>query len=293
LQFIATAAGGARQVINGIRVGTTTSYRAIWTPTNPDTYTITTQASVGNVQGTSTGSRRVVVSDIVGLAPSITLTRAAGVSGVPGTATTASTADFAATAADPDGAVVEVEFFLNRNSIGLARRDPSGNTWRITASFAGLQPGATEIVALARDSSGNIVASPTSNVTVNAAASIAPSITITPSTTNPAFNRQVQLRANARDTDGTVNSVQFFANATGDRDVEQRGFALPLQLDADRFGNLLPLGGRNRQHRHHHRVAHGGSDGPAQQSGARERRVHPADLPGHREHDEHQPDRLR
>jgi hypothetical protein len=214
LQFIATAAGGARQVITGTRIVPTTSYRAIWTPTNPDTYTISTQASIGNVQGTSSASRRVVVSDVIGLAPSITLTRAPGVSGFPGSAQTASTADFAATAQDPDGAVVEVEFFLNRYSIGQARRDPQGNTWRLTAAFAGLQPGATEVVALARDSTGNVVASNTGNINVTAAASIAPSITITPSSTNPAFNRQIQLRANARDTDGTVTSVVYYANAT-------------------------------------------------------------------------------
>lgn len=214
MQFVATAAGGSRQIINGIRVGNTTTFRAIWTPQNPDTYTITTQASVGVVQGTSTASRRVVVTEIFGLAPTVSLTRAPGVSGVPGSATTASTADFAATATDPDGSIVEVEFFLNRNSVGLARHDPQGNTWRITAPFAGLQPGATEVVALARDSSGNVVASPTNNINVTAATSIAPSVTVTPSSTNPAFNRQVQLRANARDSDGTVTSVQYFANGT-------------------------------------------------------------------------------
>ncbi len=214
LQFVATAGGGSRQLINGIRVGTTTTYRAIWTPVNPDTYTVTTQASVGQVQGTSTASRRVVVTEVLGLAPSVTLTRATGVSGVPTTATTASTADFSATATDPDGSIVEVEFFLTRNSVGQARKDPQGNTWRVTASFAGLLPGATEVVALARDSSGNISASPTSNINVTAASSIAPSIAITPSTLNPAFNRAVQLRSNARDSDGNVNSVQYFANAT-------------------------------------------------------------------------------
>jgi hypothetical protein len=214
LQFVATAAGGARQLINGIRVGTTTTYRAIWTPTNPDTYTLTTQASVGIVQGTSTASRRVVVNNVVGLAPTISLTRSPGVSGFPSSASTASTADLAATATDPDGAVVSVEFFLDRNSIGQARRDPQGNTWRITAAFAGLLPGSIEIVARAQDSSGNVVASNTSTINVTAASSIAPSITITPSTVNPAFNRAVQLRSNARDSDGTVSSVQYFANAT-------------------------------------------------------------------------------
>ena len=208
LQFIATATGGARTTINGIRVGTTNTYRAIWTPTTPDTYSVSTQANIGTTaSGTSTISRRVVVTNLQGLAPSVTLT-------VPTTATTASTVNFTATATDSDGSVVEVEFFLNRNSIGQAARDPQGNTWRLTASFAGVPLGAAEVVALARDSSGNVAASPTSNVNVTAASSIAPSVTITPSTTNAAFNRQVQLRSNARDTDGTVTSVQYFANAT-------------------------------------------------------------------------------
>jgi hypothetical protein len=124
------------------------------------------------------------------------------------------TADFCATATDPDGSVVQVEFFLDRNSVGLARKDPDGNTWRLTAAFAGLLPGATEVVALAKDSSGNIVASSTANISVTAASSIAPSITVTPSTTNPAFNRAVTLRSNARDSDGSVSTVQYFANAT-------------------------------------------------------------------------------
>ena len=215
LQFIATNSLGQRTTINGTRVNAnSTSYRAIFTPTTADTYTITTLASVGIVQGSSSDSRRVVVNTIQGLAPSVTLTRSPGVSGFPGSATTASTADLAATATDPDGSIVSVEFFLDRNSIGQARRDPQGNTWRLTASFAGLQPGSIEIVALARDNSGNVVASNTGSISISAPSSIAPSIAITPSTVNPAFNRVVQLRANARDSDGTVTTVQYFANAT-------------------------------------------------------------------------------
>lgn len=217
LQFIATGASvGGRPIITGQRVGSTSTYRAIWTPTIADTYTISTQASLGAVQGVSPAATnpRVTVREVIGLAPSITLTRATGVSGVPTAANTASTADFCATATDPDGSIVAVEFFLNRNSLGQARRDPIGNTWRITASFAGLQPGNNEVVALARDSSDNIVASPTSQINVSTSLGIAPSISITPSTTNAAFNRAVQLRSNARDSDGSVSSVQYFANAT-------------------------------------------------------------------------------
>jgi hypothetical protein len=207
VQFIATAANGARTTINGTRIGTTTTYRAIWAPTTPGTFSISTQATVGTTQGTSTNSRRVVVSNVTGLAPSVSIN-------VPGSATTASNASFIATATDSDGSVVEVEFFLNRNSIGFAKRDDLANTWRLTADFAGLPLGNNEVVALARDSNGNVAASGTSFVNVTAASSIAPSVTIEPSTLNAAFNRQVQLRANARDTDGTIASVQYFANGT-------------------------------------------------------------------------------
>jgi hypothetical protein len=210
LTFFATSAGGARTPINGVRVGTSTNYRAIWVPTTPGTFSLSTQANIGTgAQGTSPVSRTVVVSNLQGLAPSVSINN-----GVPTAAQTASTANFTATATDPDGSVVEVEFFLNRNSIGQAIKDPSGNTWRLTGSFANVFPGTVEIVALARDSSGNVAASTTNNITVTAAASIAPTITITPSTLNAAFNRQVQLRATARDTDGTINTVQYFANAT-------------------------------------------------------------------------------
>lgn len=207
LQFIATASNGARSTINGTRIGTTPTYRAIWTPTTPGTFTISTQATVGTTQGTSANSRRVVVTNIQGLAPTVSIN-------VPGTVTTASNANFTATATDSDGSVVEVEFFLNRNSIGFAKRDDLANTWRLTADFAGLQLGTNEVVALARDSSGNVASSPTSFINVTAASSIAPSVTIEPSTLNAAFNRQVLLRANARDTDGSISSVQYFANGT-------------------------------------------------------------------------------
>lgn len=210
VSFVAAGTSGARATITNVqRVGTTNTYRAIWTPTVADTYTVTSTAAIGTtVSGNSGNSRRVVVNNIAGLAPTVALN-------VPVTATTASNVNFTATATDSDGSVVGVEFFLNRNSIGQATRDQLTNTWRMTASFAGVTPGAgIEVVALARDTAGNVAASPTSTLTVAAATSIAPSIAISASATDVAFSQQVQLTANARDTDGTVTGVQYFANGT-------------------------------------------------------------------------------
>jgi hypothetical protein len=207
LVFIATGNNGTRTQIGGVRVGTTNTYRAIWTPTTADSYTLVTQATVAGVQSTSSVSRQVVVNELVGIAPSISIS-------VPGTVTTASAVNLTATAADSDGSVVGVEFFVNRNSAGQAVRDQAANTWRVQTSFAGINPGSVEVVARATDNSGNVVASSTSFINLTAASSIPPTITIDPSTTNAAFSRQVQLRANARDSDGTVNSVQYFANGS-------------------------------------------------------------------------------
>jgi hypothetical protein len=206
VSFVATGTNGGRTTVGGTRVGTTTTYRATWTPATADTFSVVSQATVGTVSGNSTTARRVVVTTVVGIAPVVSIS-------TPNSTTTVSTVNLTATASDSDGSVIGVEFFINRNSIGQAVRDQLTNTWRITASFANVPVGATEVVALARDSAGNVAASAINTVTVNAATGAAPTLTIFPSTTNVAFNRQLQLTADARDTDGSISSVQYFANA--------------------------------------------------------------------------------
>lgn len=206
VQFIASASTGQRTTINATRVGTTTTYRAIWTPILADTYTVVSSSVVGSSPtATSSVSRRIVVNNLVGIAPTVSIS-------VSGTVSSASTANLTATANDSDGAVSSVEFFLNRNSIGFATRDQLTSTWRLSASFVGLPLGSTEIVALVRDSSDNVAASPTSFINIVAATSLAPTFTTITATPNSvATGRQMQFTANARDTDGTV-SVQYFAN---------------------------------------------------------------------------------
>jgi hypothetical protein len=204
--FINTLTG--QTLATGTRVGLTDTYRAIWTPSQANTYSVAAR-SADNVGGstTSTASRRVVVNNVVGIAPTISTS-------IPTSASTASTANFIATASDSDGSVVGVEFFMNRISIGQAVRDQQTNTWRLVANYAGVNVGTVEVVALARDSSGNVAASSTTFVSLSAAQSIAPSITLNASSTNVPYSRQVQLTASARDSDGSVSSVQYFANGS-------------------------------------------------------------------------------
>ncbi len=213
VSFTAVATSGARTTVNATQVTGTTTYRAVWTPATAGTYTITSTALVPGTttSSTSANSRRVTVNGIVGISPTITLNAPANNA----TVTTASTVNFTATATDSDGSVVDVEFFVGRNSVGHAVRDQLTNTWRLTVSFAGYPVGTTDIVALARDNAGNVNdPTATTNINVVAASSLPPTVTILSSDLNPAFSRQVQLTANARDTDGTVTSVQYFANGT-------------------------------------------------------------------------------
>ena len=215
VQFVISGTGtnNQRTTINGTRIGTSTSYRAIWTPTIADTYTLSSAATVGQfntpaaVTTNSAQSRRVVVNLVNGIAPTVNFN-------IQGSVTSASNVNLIATANDSDGSVVDVEFYVNRNSIGQAVREQLTNSWRLSTSLVGLPLGNTEIVALVRDSSGNIAASPTTNVNLSAASSLAPTISsITANPTAVSFSRPVQLTANANDPDGTV-SIQYFANGT-------------------------------------------------------------------------------
>jgi len=209
--FVATGSGGARTNITNVqRVGTSTTYRATWVPTVADTYTVSSSASIGTVSATSPVSHRVVVTNVSGIAPVVSI---AG--GFPASVTTASTANFTATASDGDGAVVSVEFFLNRSSLGFATRDQLNNTWRFTASFSNLVAGSYELVALARDNTGNLTASNTGTITVTSATTSArPSITVFASPTSIAFGQSIVLTASASSVTGTVTGIQYFANST-------------------------------------------------------------------------------
>ena len=209
--FAATNSGGRATNVTGTRIGTTSTYRAIFTTTTADTYTITSQATIGTganaITTTSSQSRRVVVNNVVGIAPTVTIS-------VPSSATSVSSANLTATAtAAGGGAITNVEFFLGRNSIGQAVRDQLTNTWRMTASFVGLTTGNTEIVALARDSAGNIAASTTTNINITTGTGAPPSVNVFVNPTSVTLGQNIVLTATAGSITSTVSSVTYFANA--------------------------------------------------------------------------------
>lgn len=117
---------------------------------------------------------------------------------------TGATVAIAATAADADGTVASVEFFVDGVSIGVDVSSP------YTANYTGVV-GTHTLTAKATDNSGAITTS--SVVTISVANNPAPTCSITSPTTGTTFivGDLVSIAANATD-NGSVASVEFFVD---------------------------------------------------------------------------------
>ena len=114
-----------------------------------------------------------------------------------------------ATASDSDGAVTQVQFFVNGASIGTDTTSPFSASWT---------PGSADtytLTAVATDNEGATTTSTAVHVTIKPP-NVAPSVSITAPANGAAFTAPVtvDITASASDSDGTVASVQFFANGS-------------------------------------------------------------------------------
>lgn len=159
-------------------------------------------ARVTDINNLSVTSSELTVNVVPNQAPQIAITTP--------TATTAlafnTGATFAVTASDTDGTIDRVEFFANGASIGVATKSPFQINWTPTSS------GPVSLTARATDNGGATTTSTMVNVTVSPGQP--PVVTLT-SPRNGSVARvgsASNLTATATDTDGSVVSVQFFAN---------------------------------------------------------------------------------
>lgn len=177
-------------------------YLVDWTPNSPGNYTLIARAT-DNV-GNQTTSSPVTVTVTSGAAPSVTLTSPSVTSivsaGMP--------VNLTATAGDLDGTVASVKFLVNGIVVGTASGVPYTASWKPSAAgFYSLQARAT-------DNAGNITDSSVVLLTV-----LANQLPL-PKLTSPANGATVRaavgltLMATATDVDGTISSVEFFANGT-------------------------------------------------------------------------------
>lgn len=189
--------------VNGVPLSTDAAfpYAAAWTPLALGTYSLTARAtdSVGNI----TDSAPIVVTAGSSAAPTVAVTNPAN-----GSAYTVGTSlNLAADAADSDGTVASVQFFVNGLLQGAADLiSPYSAQW--TAGSTGVYT----ITAQATDNTGNVTTS--APITVTIGANAAPTVALTSPATGLSYGlgNSVLIAATAADADGTVVSVQFFAN---------------------------------------------------------------------------------
>ena len=184
--------------VDGVSVGidNTAPFEAVYNATVGG-HTITATAIDGDCLTADSQTINVTVSS--NSAPTVTLA-------APTVAVEGSSITLSSTASDSDGAITEVEFFVNGVSVGVDVSAPYSVVWTATLGID------QAITAVATDDSGLSTTSNEVLITVNT--NIAPTVSITfPfSTTDVTAPEMVALTADAVDSDGTIVSVEFFIN---------------------------------------------------------------------------------
>jgi uncharacterized protein YjbI with pentapeptide repeats len=167
-----------------------------------------TTCSDGSNSDDNDGDNFTCESNFIGnQPPTVSLTSPADNS----TVNKGATVTISATAADPDGSVDFVEFYVGTTRINTDGAAPYSSDWTplVTGTFV--------LTAKAYDFDGGITTS--QPVTVNvvpAPTNVPPTVTITSPANNATVNRSsgTIIRANASDSDGTVIKVEFYAGST-------------------------------------------------------------------------------
>jgi uncharacterized protein (DUF1800 family) len=161
-------------------------------------YAATSGTSSWSASGGSNASNR---------APTVSLTSPANGATLPLNTAVSLTA----TAADADGVVAKVEFFVNASKIGEDTSAPYSFTWTPSAA------GSYALTASATDDKGSTATSAPVNVTFTVggvSAAITVSITSPSSPASVIVNSAISINANASTTSGTITKVELFADAT-------------------------------------------------------------------------------
>ncbi len=138
-------------------------------------------------------------------APTVSLTAPANNA----TFTAPATVGLTATASDSDGTVTKVEFFQGATKLGEDTTAPYSFNWTNVAA------GSYVLTARATDNGGATAISSAVSITVNPP-NQPPTISITSPANNAAFTAvaTIPISANAMDSDGVINKVEFFQGTT-------------------------------------------------------------------------------
>ena len=176
-------------------------FTATWSSVPAGGYTITAKAT--DNQGASTVSAPVSISVKANAAPTVSITSPANNA----TYTAGANVAISATAADTDGTITKVEFFRDSTLIDTDTAAP------FTATWSNVTAGSYNLTAKATDNQGAFTVS--APVRINVDANAVPTVSITSPANNTVFvaPATVIISANAADTDGTINKVEFFQGA--------------------------------------------------------------------------------
>ena len=208
--FTAAPSGGNGPIaqvqffVNGASLGaadTAAPYAATWTPLASGTYSLLAVAT--DSAGLSSSTAATINVRVDGNRPP-TVALSSPLAGT--SVNSGATVNLTAVAADPDGTVASVTYLANGNVVGAAAAAPFAVAWVPGAA------GSYTVTAQATDNSGNVTASAPVTVTVNA--NRAPTVAVTAPGTGTVVRAgtATNLMSTAADADGTITSVQFFAN---------------------------------------------------------------------------------
>jgi hypothetical protein len=183
-----------------LTTATTAPFSYAWTPGSAGTYSLTATATDNSGNITTSAAR--VITIVPDRAPSVVLTSPVGNL----TGSVGAPVVFTATAADVDGTIAGVNFFVNGVKVGTSATAPFVASW--TPSTAG----SYTVSAEAADNAGNVTRSNSVSVQINA--NIPPRVSITQPANGSTVrvNSGYSVTAAASDPDGTIASVQLFAN---------------------------------------------------------------------------------
>jgi uncharacterized protein (DUF1800 family) len=154
--------------------------------------------------GTSSGVAVKAGSAAANVAPTATLIASLS------TLTVGSPVTLTANAAESDGAVTKVDFYLGATKINTATAPVGAASFGPTYVYTPAAAGTYTFTAVATDDKGATATSKPANVTVNAAGNKPPTVSVGLSSSFVIVPGTVTLTASASDPDGTVTKVSFF-----------------------------------------------------------------------------------
>ena len=185
---------------NMVLVGQFTTNGSFSFELNVQLVNIATGLAENYVASNPTGSEQTHASLILGAnaAPTVSITAPANNAAI----ITGTVVSVTATAADANGTVSQVEFFVDGTSIGVDATSP------YAASYTAVL-GSHNITAQAKDNDCAVTTSSTVAITV--ANNQAPTVSVSAPSSTPA-GTSITFTATANDVDGTVAQVEFFVN---------------------------------------------------------------------------------